>query len=629
MAQVNKIDSNITGLRYAEEASLKTLAADPVWAPLEPNSYNDFGGQVTTVARNPINPSRQRKKGVVTDLDASGGFNMDITQSNMQDLLQGFMFADFRRKGEEVPTNVDGTADEFDVASTTGFKVGDLVFGSGFTNSENNGLKEVAVVTANTSIEVVEDLVEEVPPADAKLVVVGRQFAAGVLDIDASGALPKLTLSGLVAATGTLTASGNAANNDTVTIGTQTYTFKTVLTGAANEVFIGVNASTSLDNLIAAINGAAGAGTTYGTGTEANTDVTALAGALDTIDVTAVIAGASGNLIASTEVSATLSWGGATLASGVGVNFIDMGLIAGEWIFVGGDAATDQFATDANNGFKRVRVVTDSELTIDKSVLTMVTEASTTETIQLFFGRVLRNESGTDIVRRSYQLERTLGVPDNSSPTLEQAEYLVGAIPNELTVNVPQANKATADLTFVACDSEQRTAAEGLKDGDRPAIDESDAFNTSSDFVRIKLGSVSAVDEAPDPLFAFVTEMTLSVNNNVSPNKAVGTLGAFDMTAGTFTVSATLTAYFSNVEAVQAVRNNTDVTLDWIMAKANAGIVFDLPLISLGDGRPNIEQDAPITLPLVLDAASAAKVLETLDYTLMLVFFDYLPDLAE
>ena len=79
MAILNKIDSNVTGLRYAEEDSYQTVSGDEVWVPLEPNSYADFGGQVTTVARNPINPSRQMKKGVVTDLDASGGFETDIT----------------------------------------------------------------------------------------------------------------------------------------------------------------------------------------------------------------------------------------------------------------------------------------------------------------------------------------------------------------------------------------------------------------------------------------------------------------------------------------------------------------------------------------------------------------------
>ena len=79
---INKIDSNITGLRYAEEKDLRELPPNPVFYLLEPNSYNDFGGQISTIARNPINPSRQRQKGVTTDLDASGGFQQDLTMNN-------------------------------------------------------------------------------------------------------------------------------------------------------------------------------------------------------------------------------------------------------------------------------------------------------------------------------------------------------------------------------------------------------------------------------------------------------------------------------------------------------------------------------------------------------------------
>lgn len=119
-----------------------------------------------------------------------------------------------------------------------------------------------------------------------------------------------------VSATGTLTATANFGNTETVTTGSKVYTFQTVLTNVDGNVLIGATASDSLDNLIAAINLAAGAGTLYATATTANTFVSAVAGAGDTLDATARTAGTGGNSIATTETAANASWGGATLSGG-------------------------------------------------------------------------------------------------------------------------------------------------------------------------------------------------------------------------------------------------------------------------------------------------------------------------
>lgn len=515
MVAVTKIDSNATELRYAEEDSFKVVSGDEVWHQLEPNSYNDFGGEVTTVARNPINNSRQRKKGVITDLDASGGFETDLTQSNLQDILQGFFFASLRRKGEEVPTAATGTTDLFDVAATAGFLVDSIMRSTGWAEAGNNGNEMiVTAVVANTTIEVLgETLVTQgSPPAGVNLVVIGHEGASADIEVDAAGTFPALT-------------------------------------------------STLLD-------------------------------------------------------------------------FTTLGLIPGEWIFIGGDPASSDFVAAGNNGFKRIRTIAAQRLEFDKSLLAMVTESPATGIeLRMYFGRVLKNELGALIVRRTYQLERQLGAPDEAIPAEIQAEYIVGAVPSEASFNIPSADKLTVSLSFVGADSETITGPVALKAGTRPALPEADAFNTSSDFSRIRLAQHTDGNEAPTPLFAFAQDLTITINNNVSPNKAVGTLGAFEVTAGTFQVGGTITAYFADVAAVTAVRDNVDITLDMAMVKGAAGektgIVLDLPLITLGDGRPNVEQDAPITLPLAMDAATGAKIDPNLDYTAMLVFFDFLPNVAD
>lgn len=105
---------------------------------------------------------------------------------------------------------------------------------------------------------------------------------------------------GIALAAGTLTGT-TIADTDTVSIGGQVYTFKTALSSGPtvpDEVLVGATDSDSLDNLIAAINAAAGVGTTYSTGTTANAYVTAAAGAGDTLVVSARAVGSAGNGIA-------------------------------------------------------------------------------------------------------------------------------------------------------------------------------------------------------------------------------------------------------------------------------------------------------------------------------------------
>ncbi len=136
-------------------------------------------------------------------------------------------------------------------------------------------------------------------------------------------------------ATGTLTLTANAGDTETVTLGGKTYTWDAApLADIDGRVLIGGSASASLDNLIAAINLAGGAGTTYAASMTANTDATAVAGGGDTMDATAIsYVTATGNAVTSEETmpGANGSWGAGTL-SGATVDWIatDEVLFAGD-----------------------------------------------------------------------------------------------------------------------------------------------------------------------------------------------------------------------------------------------------------------------------------------------------------
>lgn len=501
---MSKQDSNLTGLSYAEETSLKVLPGTPVWKEVEPNSYSDFGGENTLTPRTPIKADRQRKKGVLTDLDAMGGWNQDFTQQSLVDLLQGFYWADAREKaktqplnGTQIPiTNVDATGKTYDAASgLTIFKANDLIYASGYTNTENDGLKVATAATA-TDVTVAETLVDEAaPPAAAKLEAVGFQFPSGDLD---------------------------------VSVGTTTVTLETTAT-----------------------------------------DCTTL------------------------------------------------GLVAGEYIGIGGDSASLQFVSNGP-GYGRVKSVSTNAIVLDDTTFTPANETGTGLTVQIFFGTVIKNEETASlIVRRSYQLERTLGEDANGT----QSEYITGAIPNEFTLNVPSADKMNADLTFVGMDTEYRDGTTGVKSGTRQSAVCEDAYNTSSDIYRTKLSVLDPTGINPDGLFAYVTEATIAINNGVTPDKAVGVLGAFNASTGDFAVTASLSAYFEDIDGPVAVKANSDVSFNMIATQNNTGFVFDIPLGSLGGGKLEVEKDTAINMPLELEGAASCD-----GYTMLSSFYNYLPD---
>jgi hypothetical protein len=103
------------------------------------------------------------------------------------------------------------------------------------------------------------------------------------------------------------------ANTETITIGGKVYTFQTTLTDVDGNVLIGASDDAAMDNLVAAVNLAAGAGTTYAASMTANPYCSAVKSATDECQAVSLIGGTIGNLIAIAEAAGG-SWAGAATA---------------------------------------------------------------------------------------------------------------------------------------------------------------------------------------------------------------------------------------------------------------------------------------------------------------------------
>ena len=313
-----------------------------------------------------------------------------------------------------------------------------------------------------------------------------------------------------------------------------------------------------------------------------------------------------------------------------GVNFTSLGLTVGEWIYIGdvGNATANQNFnfTGATSGltlrgYARISAIGQTTLTFDFVTFAGNGDASATTTagINIYFGSYLMNQNTlATIKRRSYTMPRYLG---QGIANASQLEVLLGCVPDKFTLNLAQASKLTADLTFVGIDANYINASMVTKsDGTPVAINpffNETAVNTSRDLFA-NLLTVNGTEAAS--LFAYATDAKFSLDNGATIARALGTSTGFDVNVGDFKAMWSGTTYFDDIAALQAVQNNADVGAVSIFAARGAGFVFDIPLLTLGGGKLKLEKDKKIMVDLTSEGAANAA-----NYTSSYTRFAYLP----
>lgn len=360
-------------------------------------------------------------------------------------------------------------------------------------------------------------------------------------------------------------------------------------------------------------------------------DVTAVASTTVTTSNTASVAEAAppanvaieavGYKFAAADVVLSVPVGGGVLrAIATAGDFTTLNLSVGEWVFIGGDAAATQLG--ANVGYARIGAIAAKTMDFDKTTFVAEASSGAGKQFTLYFGSTVRNETDVALIRqRSYTLQRALGMDGNGV----QSETLIGSFANEMTLTSPLEDKLNVDLGYVSMDHKTRTGTQGLLSAQNgasiiPVAAGLAAYNTTTDVFRLRMAVLDPTTLNPTALFGYVEEYDLTVNNNVTINKAQGTFG-FGGNVGGFDVTGSITAYFGSVAAIAAIRSNADITFDAIYAAKNTAFIVDCPLISLGGGQLDVEADTPIKLPVDTEATEGTNG----GHALLLTFLSYVP----
>lgn len=509
---MGRVTTNSLSLSAARESSLGTLPGSPVWRLLEPNTINQFGSTISKVVRNPISNSRQRRKGVITDLDSSVEIEADLTLSMFRDYMEGFCFS--RAVGAPVLLPTAVTSGAFTVPAVSAGDAAKLTYGA----------------------------------SAAKSLLYARGCAIG-------------------------------ANNGLFVLGGTVSTSATSITVTGGAVAETLAATRDVELAVAGVRGAAG-------DLEIDSD---------------------GNLVSTA------------------LNFTTLGLNVGQWVHVGGIDMINRFFNEENYGFARIAAIAANKLTLERKGQAFVTDDGTDDgsggtalAIDILFGQWVRNVpvGHTDYLEISTQFE--LESPNLGSGGADMYEYAMGNYHDTVSINIPLTDKATVTYGFVGTDTTLPSLSRATNAATAKVPSETAAFGTSTDLARLV---VEKVDETG--LTTDFKSLTVTLSNNVSPEKVLGNLGARYMNAGDFEADIEAQVLFTNSAVPTAIRTNETLGMYFALRNEDGGVMCDFPAGTLDGGN----REFPENQTVLMNATFMAHEDPSLGYSFSASLFPVLPEL--
>lgn len=308
--------------------------------------------------------------------------------------------------------------------------------------------------------------------------------------------------------------------------------------------------------------------------------------------------------------TATLAVTGITaVLQGLGV-IPGMGIHIGSIASAGGSIQNAFQNTVANDMHGWVRVVSfpdANSVLVDKVANELQFDDSTDPAtpVDVLFGEFVRNvpvgSNTTDNVFREFTYTFEASFPNLGTGAVgntdESYQYSRGNYANTAAFNLPLTDKAVVTFGFIGLDTDNPTTTRRSGADAAVAPDKTTAFNTSADIARLRVQNVDETGLTTD-----FKSLTLTLNNNVTPEKVLGQLGAKFINTGDFFVDVEAQLVFTNPLVINAIRDNDTVTMDFILRNDDGVIVFDFPAMTLGGG----DREFPLNESVLINTTAQA-----------------------
>lgn len=321
-----------------------------------------------------------------------------------------------------------------------------------------------------------------------------------------------------------------------------------------------------------------------------------------------------------------------TLVSALDIDPTTLGLTVGQYIHIGsGDTSTagsplqnaPQIAATTVSGYARVTQLSATTITFDKADANLGAGAagssSGSEIIDLMFGRFLRNVPVTADADDNRYLERTYqfeaSYPDLGGVGVDEYEYAIGNFANEIAFNVPLTEKATGTFGFIGTNSDDITVTRKTNAAAAVSPLLTSGFSTAANISSITTDVISSVSDV------CFKSITLTLLNNVSPEKCLGTLGAVFVNAGLFQADVEGQMLFTDKSIVNAIKGNTTVTMAFIFENEDGSAAFDLPAMTLSGGG----REFPVDQSVLVNITGASFTSNQFGFDLGISLFGEVP----